>query len=207
MNQALNMAAMGASSNSKTSSNKVADTKNCSERNLWLHVKILYICFLITSVGLVCAALFSLERISHLKKDFEREFAHLRVVEFDGEQILSEWQRKVYSKESAWTPTPNYAGPFSEDDMDNDSDKEVSLEDEELLRVKRNADGQKSRKKQRKHRARAAGDAEKPPMFLPGEQTTDILEGSGNSPDDWMWLTTYSRIPVIKTMLLGKGPS
>ena len=164
----------------------MAESGKHPDRSLFLHVRLLYACWIVTSVSCAYAIWLSFDQMSKMRLELENELSmyQRRVVEFN---VHSDpWTNRVHAQpRTATTTTSSYATPVvipSDDDVG-----------EDFVRVRRNAD--KPRKKARKHRTRAA-DVSRPPTFFYGGRSTGENEGSGNTPEDWVWLTSYSRIPV-----------
>ncbi|ELU00887.1 hypothetical protein CAPTEDRAFT_192556 [Capitella teleta] len=164
-----------------------AGGKRC-EKNLILHVRLLYACWIITSVSCAYAIWLSFDQMTKLRQEFEKELSvfNRRVVEFDAQG--DSWGNSP----KHWPPTPDYGTP------------EV-ISDEDFVRVKRSAT--KPKKKTRKQNTRALEDVSKPPTFFYGGKSAPDAEGSGNTPDDWVWLTSYSRIPMRLAIIVSWSSS
>ena len=139
--------------------------------NVHLHIKVIYLLITVLCFGFAFATWICVTEMRQLRSDLDSETTALRrgeVVEFDDDDVVAS------HGDVAW------------DDHDSASEssiprKEVTIESmDDRVRVRRGAKRRRSR-----------------PAFYVDDH--DGKEGSGESDggsDDWVWLTSYSRIPV-----------
>ena len=150
---------------------RMANDRTKDATNVHLHIKVIYLLITVLCFGFAFATWICMTEIRQLRSDLDSETAALRrgeVVEFDDDVVVSH-------------------GDVAWDDHDTDSAsggsiprKEVTIESmDDRVRMRRGAKRRRSR-----------------PAFYVDEGK----EGSGDSDaggsDDWVWLTSYSRIPV-----------
>jgi len=135
-----------------------------------IHIRVLYLLITVLCFGFAYATWICLTEIRQLRSDLDGEITALR----RGDVI-------EFSDDDAWSNggtgtatseadlTP---GGFTIERMDASSD--------EVVRVRRDTKRRRSR----------------PSFFTDGNEPS---EGSGGSEGDWVWLTSYSRIPVSDT--------
>ncbi|KAK2144315.1 hypothetical protein LSH36_768g00022 [Paralvinella palmiformis] len=181
----------------------------------WLHIKVLYGLWLVLFVAGSLTSWQCLERISRLRADFEGEILPSGVVEFaeprryrgngewdviageqdgegdDDDNVTSYADRPIGVERSEDEATPD-GSPTGRDSYEVFEGQGEGHE--ELIRVKRKAPDSSRRRKRKRDKPRENGHyfyGDNPPMNQDGS------EGSGvGSMDDWVWLTSYSRIPV-----------
>ena len=137
--------------------------------NVHLHIKVIYLLITVLCFGFAFATWICMTEMRQLRSDLDSETAALRrgeVVEFDDDDVV------VSHGDVAWDDHDT----ASEDSIPR---KEVTIESmDDRVRMRRGAKRRRSR-----------------PAFY----VDDGKEGSGDSDggsDDWVWLTSYSRIPV-----------
>lgn len=153
---------------------------------LWWHVKILYSCLLFITAGTTCGLWLCFTEVYNLRRDFDHEILHSdRAVEFGnlGQHVYAEEDNNSHAQ--GWSEGDRRIRE-EDGDMEEDDDSESSRvggqigdSEDQLIRVKRRA-GRRRKLKEG-------------PTFLNSRHWGK--EGSG-APEDWVWLTSYSRIPV-----------
>ena len=140
---------------------------------LWIHVRILYLLTVITILGVSIATWTCLAEVQKLRREFHGQIVHRGVAEFDDTALKDTFtDRQLIQEEQQ-----------EEEEPKEDEDVRRVREEEQLLRVKRRAP-------RHEH-----GEEKKRPSFYYTPQRDMGREGSG-MPEDWVWLTSYSRIPV-----------
>ncbi len=153
------------------------------DKVLWLHIKLLYVLLTILTAGSVCAIFKCFIEIHNLRQDLDATLLSNRAVEFANlEDILAERKLKYqadFDSENdsteandgkAESETPDFEG-----NIENNEDQLIRVRKKRHASFYRTADS-------RRHGRDAA------------------TPGSGsNGPDDWVWLSSYSRIPVSQT--------
>ena len=177
--------------------------KGEKDLGLWWHVRILYSCLLLLTAGTGCALWLSFSEIYTLRRDFEHEILHGdRAVEFAN--LYNEEEPRGGSTMGGGAGGSGTGGtsrrggqytqshPEEEEEEDEEGVESVmrdggTQEEDQLIRVKRGAGGGGGRGGRR----RKFRDG---PAAYPSPKLWE-KEGSGG-PNDWVWLTSYSRIPV-----------
>ena len=162
--------------------------------NLWLHVKILYFCVVLVTAATGFGLWMCFTEFSNVRKEIDNGFMHRGAVEFGNVEHVygSEERRGPSGRKAGGGGRGDGAGPGGEAEEDgpagglaaglpshtSPADSPKAGEEDELIRVKRRA----GRRRQTN-----------PGTFLTSKAWNK--EGSA-TPEDWVWLTSYSRIPV-----------
>ena len=153
------------------------DIKQCGvESRLWTHVKILHGCLLLGIAGSICGFWLCLNEIKTLRNNLDAEIAK-RTFEFDDLESHSLDSIEEDRKRGVDNNNTNYFFEKLTDSRTTSSDDPLRFGDvgneEKLTRFKRRA-------------------RKKPAYYK--DNTVD--------PKDMVWLTSYSRIPVSKSLIL-----
>ena len=155
------------------------DTKYYSNAVVRIHIRVLYLVLLVVVTGALCGFWICFSELLELRKDLNAEIGKRTLVEFSGQDSYSVPSRRSYGT-FAKSQEPHILftykekssanqrnGPFYGENEDPLEHEDTEGGEDQLLRVKR--------------------DAQKLNSFY--------KEGSG-IPDDYVWLTSYARIPV-----------
>ena len=147
------------------------------ESRIWTHVKVLHGCLLLGIAGSICGFWICLNEIKNLRNDLDAEIAKRAMIEFDDLQSHSLSNSEEDRKRGIDNNNTNYFQEKQTDSLATSSDDPSRFVDfgkeEKLTRFKRRA-----RKK---------------PVYYK-DNTVE--------PKDMVWLTSYSRIPVSKFLIL-----
>ena len=154
------------------------DIKQCGiESRIWTHVKILHGCLLLGIAGSICGFWICLNEIKNLRNDLDAEIAKRTLIEFDNLESHSLGNSEENRKRGVDNNNTNYFYEKLRDSRTTSSDDPLRFgefdNEEKLTRFKRRA-------------------KKKPAHYK--DNTVD--------PKDMVWLTSYSRIPVSKFLIL-----
>lgn len=152
---------------------------------LWIHVKILHGCLLFVIAGTICGFWICLSELQNLRRDLDAEIAKRAMVEFNAPEGFMENRNGQNSNRKHDNSTPYTReiifGLHEEELYPEEGEHalpEAEGEEEQLLRVKRRANRRSNRRNAH---------------YKEGGSGT---QGGAGAPEDWVWLTSYSRIPV-----------
>ena len=163
-------------------------------RNLWLHIKILYVSTSFLLVALLAAVCLGLREIQRLRTDLDEALSPTNFVDFEEHGLQRAADRQRRGAGDSFNLQAEHLDILEQ----MESEGLEGEEDEQLIRVKRRTHRRRSREGKNNHRRDNDDRANDRPSFYyessPRRDGED-REGSGN-PDPWVWLTSYSRIPV-----------
>ena len=145
---------------------KTSTTSSTSESRIWIHMKIIHACLLIVTLGTVCGFWICFSELQNLRKELNAEIAKRSIVEF-ADLIVD--------------------NPTSNKNNNNDSD---TSEHHIVLTYEDSNDVY------RRERDVLNSDVDEGERLVRVKRRARRKAYYKNEPEDMVWLTSYSRIPV-----------